>query len=763
MTDLTDQINLIASKLSNQLSALEQEYQRWSDYKTDYDALENQLKTLPDSTTKSAMIPMGRFAFMPGKLIHTNEILVLLGDQYYAERSAKQAVEILGRRRQVVEENLRLAEAQLNSFKAKKNSLVDAGALSTDPQLNEEGLPIMEIREPIDEKAEEMKKKKMLDEKKKSPKQPINQLPESVLRARRMMEEADNQKKTSGKDNENKALFDLLKELEEEEEGEAVEQGHQSTVVPGATAAAAKDKKNTQPSSDDEDSDELTDEFSDDKDDDDDRYDTEISENMFDRFGDDEQYALDGVVDQEDFTCYDELPPQVPLAAPLREIVDDEDEELYEKSTPKVITKKKVQQQAADKDKASTPKPMSRFKLAQQEKKNNQASVKESSPLKQEIVTESEAALNEAPKKKFSKFKLLRQEQRQRPANPVTTSDVKESAPIPVIPAVFAATTPIKNEIKKEEEEEEEEAGLMPNSSSKANQGIPQVKSGSKKPKKMSRFKLQSAQSKQETPSSEPDTAAPLVAKKTKPKRSVTWDATTDVRDHDYYSAPSDVAETPSYSQPMKTESKKPLLKRSIQSPADIFNTIKFSQGEIVDDYPSLDDDNEVNGKQVDLNELIQVARSGSEAFYRPNDGSEALISMFKSFNDEEGEEEEEEETPNGIIVARKNKMDNKIMKGAVMERDVAPVDLEKVEDDMDLREITSSYQQKRQNMLAATGGFSFAPKPEFEVIDEDLPLPKKKNDNQEEQPQATTPKKMSRFKAARLGMKMDTAEDENY
>lgn len=37
---------------------------------------------------------------MPGKLIHTNEILVLLGDQYYAERSAKQAVEILGRRRE---------------------------------------------------------------------------------------------------------------------------------------------------------------------------------------------------------------------------------------------------------------------------------------------------------------------------------------------------------------------------------------------------------------------------------------------------------------------------------------------------------------------------------------------------------------------------------------------------------------------------------------------------------------------------------------
>jgi hypothetical protein len=88
---------------------------------------------------------------MPGKLVHTNEILVLLGDQYYAERSAKQAIEILGRRREgnmnstsislpnisyiVVDENLRLVEAQLNSFKAKKSTIMDSGALSSDPQV----------------------------------------------------------------------------------------------------------------------------------------------------------------------------------------------------------------------------------------------------------------------------------------------------------------------------------------------------------------------------------------------------------------------------------------------------------------------------------------------------------------------------------------------------------------------------------------------------------------------------------------------------
>ncbi|CAO3635891.1 unnamed protein product [Mucor fragilis] len=642
--------------------------------------------------------------------------------------------------------------------------------------MNEEGLPIMEIREelpPIDEKEEALKKKKLLEEKKKAPQPPSNQLPESVLRARKMMAEAEDRKKKMDKDDENKALFDLLRELEEEEEEEEEGGASAKQMVPAAT-----EKKKTTPPVD-EDSDALTDDFSDDEEDedDDDRYDTEISDNMFDRFGDDEQYPLDGVVDQEDFTCYDELPPQVPPAtATLREITEDEDLEEFEKSTPRVVTKKKVKEAtvaaaaAAAEEPLTPPKKMSKFKLAQQEKKSNVAVVKESSPLAQTPITESatpaaviaaEPSSNEAPKKKFSKFKLLRQEQKERPsksttaATPVSNAPVKESVPIPAItetppaPAATIAATP--------EEEGDEE--LMRAESKKVNQGIPQVASvNSHKPRKMSRFKLQRAQSKQEVV--EPTTTAPLVAERIKPKRSVTWDANTDVRDHDYTSAPSVVSETLSYSQPMKTDAKKStVLKQKIRSPADIFNTIKHTQGDMVDDYPSLDDEDAVSGNLVDLNELIQVARDRSEAFYRPNDGSEALIPMVKQF-DQQDDDEEEEEKPNGIIVARKNKLDNKIMKGAVMERDIAAVDLDQVEDDMDLREITSTYQQKRQSMLAATGGFSFATKPEFEVVEEDLPLPKKKQQPEEEQEQEEAPKKMSRFKAARLGMRMDTTED---
>ncbi|RCI06426.1 uri1, prefoldin-like chaperone, partial [Rhizopus stolonifer] len=608
MTDLSNQINLFSSRINEQLEKLESEYRRWTNYKHDYDALEVQLKSLPDTTTKTAMIPIGKLAFMPGKIIHTNEILVLLGDQYYAERSAKQAVDILQRRREVVVENMRLAEAELNSFRAKKEALKEtSGSLTpSGQQLNEEGLPIMEIREelpPVENKPIEAKK------------EPVQQegLPESVLRARAMMKEADEKMKDMLEDKENKALFDLLLvQFKVKESSESTDDGLDSDI-------------------DEEE---------------DDRYDTEIAENMFDRFGDDEEYGLDGTVDQEDFTHYEQEKPF--------------DSEEDEKSTPKVITKKKAppkttEEQPMEKTKEpqlsekteEPPKKMSRFKLAQQEKK------KALEPIVKEADTEDTP--NQDKPKKFSKFKLLRQEQKERLTKSVVTEKVPALKEVPIV----------------RETKEEDNDLIEPKST--ADRQIPQVETT----KKPSRFKAEQTRMKQ------------AVAIE-KPKRTVTWDTTTSVRDHDSTHAPSVVSETASYSQPIKSD--------MIRSPADIFNRIKQQ----VDDYPSLDTEDE--GQPMDLNELIKAARDNKEVFYGSTQGTETLIQPIHQ---------------EGIMVAKKSKLDNKIMKGAVMERDSVPVDLEQVQDDMDLREISSGYQQKRQNMLAAT-----------------------------------VPRKISRFKAARLGMK---------
>ena len=56
MAELSKELELITTQLSEKLEKLESEFQRWTGYKTDYDALEKQLLTLPDNTTKSAMV-----------------------------------------------------------------------------------------------------------------------------------------------------------------------------------------------------------------------------------------------------------------------------------------------------------------------------------------------------------------------------------------------------------------------------------------------------------------------------------------------------------------------------------------------------------------------------------------------------------------------------------------------------------------------------------------------------------------------------------
>jgi len=66
-------------------------------------------------------VPFGSLAFMPGKLIHTNEILVLLGDNWFAERSASQAIEIIKRRQQSIEENIKSVKNEIDYFSSQLN------------------------------------------------------------------------------------------------------------------------------------------------------------------------------------------------------------------------------------------------------------------------------------------------------------------------------------------------------------------------------------------------------------------------------------------------------------------------------------------------------------------------------------------------------------------------------------------------------------------------------------------------------------------
>ncbi|KAJ8427569.1 hypothetical protein Cgig2_021714 [Carnegiea gigantea] len=78
---------------------------------TDNTNLINLVQRVPDDLHHRIMVPFGKAAFFPGRLVHTNEFMVLLGEGYYAERTAKQTVDILKRRGKTL-------ESQVDSLKA---------------------------------------------------------------------------------------------------------------------------------------------------------------------------------------------------------------------------------------------------------------------------------------------------------------------------------------------------------------------------------------------------------------------------------------------------------------------------------------------------------------------------------------------------------------------------------------------------------------------------------------------------------------------
>ncbi len=53
-------------------------------FRADYSRLLDTLRPLPLKTAHSIKVPVCPVAFAPGKLIHTNEMLVALGDGYFA-------------------------------------------------------------------------------------------------------------------------------------------------------------------------------------------------------------------------------------------------------------------------------------------------------------------------------------------------------------------------------------------------------------------------------------------------------------------------------------------------------------------------------------------------------------------------------------------------------------------------------------------------------------------------------------------------------
>ncbi|KAK7404995.1 hypothetical protein VNO78_06106 [Psophocarpus tetragonolobus] len=129
-----------AKRVEDAISDKQSELDRLRGFISDNNSLINLVHKLPEQLSHDIMVPFGKAAFFPGRLIHTNEFLVLLGEGYYAERTSKQTVEVLQRRGKSLDSQVDSLEANIKDLEAEA-SFFNATA----SQVAGEGL--VEIRE----------------------------------------------------------------------------------------------------------------------------------------------------------------------------------------------------------------------------------------------------------------------------------------------------------------------------------------------------------------------------------------------------------------------------------------------------------------------------------------------------------------------------------------------------------------------------------------------------------------------------------------
>ncbi|XP_073411128.1 unconventional prefoldin RPB5 interactor 1 isoform X2 [Dendrobates tinctorius] len=78
------------------------------------------------------MVPFGPLAFMPGCLVHTNEVTVLLGDNWFAKCSIKQAMSLVDHRKKHVREAMEEYQKVMKNFESRVELTKDLQRMSSE-------------------------------------------------------------------------------------------------------------------------------------------------------------------------------------------------------------------------------------------------------------------------------------------------------------------------------------------------------------------------------------------------------------------------------------------------------------------------------------------------------------------------------------------------------------------------------------------------------------------------------------------------------
>jgi len=111
-------------------------------YEDECDRLIDLVQDLPKRTSWKAAIPFGSKAFFLGRIVHTNELLVHLGDEYFVDRSAFETVQIIQKRKEFAHNNAAEIEGIVRELEARERVITGKGGGDDAP---------FEIREEYDE------------------------------------------------------------------------------------------------------------------------------------------------------------------------------------------------------------------------------------------------------------------------------------------------------------------------------------------------------------------------------------------------------------------------------------------------------------------------------------------------------------------------------------------------------------------------------------------------------------------------------------
>ena len=145
----------LLTEQTSYIREVDQQLAKWTQFQTDYQQLNTRLSTLPDRLTYDCMVPFGKLAFIPGRIVHSNELLVLLGENYFVERSCKQAMEIVNRRLENINENLRKHQTEKDIFAQQKKYTND---------FLDDQTKFIEIKEDDEERPVASRRAKLTDE-----------------------------------------------------------------------------------------------------------------------------------------------------------------------------------------------------------------------------------------------------------------------------------------------------------------------------------------------------------------------------------------------------------------------------------------------------------------------------------------------------------------------------------------------------------------------------------------------------------------------